>query len=337
MHKEKTNPRIVILGGGTGSYVLASGLSKTGAHVSMIMTMADDGGSNKVIRDGFGLLPTSGIRQAIVALSESQNVLRKLFTYRYHKGGENIEGMTFGNLFMAAMADIMGSQKLGIQETCKLLQVKGDIIPISYDDVRLVAKYADGSVVVGEHGIDEPTHAQGLRIVDLQTEPVAHIEKEAKEAIEQADLIVIGPGDFYTNTVANLVIKGVSEAIEKSKGKVLFVANLMTSPSETPDYKLSDFFKDLAKYLPLQNIDYVLVNSNDNYPESSLKAYAKEHAKPVEDDLTKEHLHSGVKIIRADILSDEVPEKVKGDKLARSMIRHDSQKLAGEVYKIAGL
>ena len=142
-------PHVVILGGGTGSYVVASGLNNMPVKISMLLTMVDDGGSNQTLRDEFGLLPTSGIRQAIVALADNQTILRELFTYRFHQGGKSIEGMTFGNLFMAAMADIMGSQKKGIEETCRLLQVKGDIIPVSYDDVRLVATYEDGSQVIG--------------------------------------------------------------------------------------------------------------------------------------------------------------------------------------------
>lgn len=326
-------PNIVIVGGGTGSYVLASGLADAPVHISMLMTMVDDGGSNRVIRDEFGLLPTSGIRQAIVALSKNKTVLRKLFTYRYHQGGKNLDGMTFGNLFMAAMADITGSQKKGINETCRLLQVKGDIIPISYDDVRLVATYEDGSEAVGEHKIDMPTHS-GLKIKELKTTPIAKINPDAKKAILEADLIILGPGDFYTNTIANLIIEGVVPALKNSRGKKLFIANLMDSRSETPGYKLSNFFEDLDKYMQTDLIDYVLVNNNNDFSKSALKAYAKENTFPIEDDLKSENINSKVKIVRTDLLSDKTPKKEKGDVLRRSMIRHDSDKLRDAILKL---
>ncbi len=235
-------PHIVVLGGGTGSYVVASGLSHMPVKISMLLTMVDDGGSNKTLRDEFGLLPTSGIRQAIIALSNNQTILRELFTYRFHQGGQSLEGMTFGNLFMAAMADIMGSQKKGIEETCRLLQVKGNIIPVSYDDVRLVATYEDDSQVIGEHHIDEPNHDGKLKITDLETRPKAKLSLEAKQALLTADLIILGPGDFYTNTVANLIVDNMVETLKKSQAKILFISNLMTKYGETYNYTIRNFF-----------------------------------------------------------------------------------------------
>lgn len=328
-------PRIVIIGGGTGSYVVASGLSTMPCRVSVLLTMADEGGSNRVLRDEFGLLPTSGVRQAILALSQNKTVLRELFNYRYYHGGKNLEGMTFGNLFMAAIADIMGSQKRGIEETCKLLRVKGDIIPVSYDKIRLVAKYDNGKVVIGEHNIDEPKFRLGPKITGLTTRPKARLNPDAKKAISSADLIVIGPGDFYTNTVANLAIDDLRGVVESSKAKIVFISNLMNSPTEAPDYKLSDFFEDLKKYLSLEKIDYVLINNNYNLPLGALVAYKKEAASPIVDDLQVSDVNSHVKIIRADLLSRRVAEKVKGDTMARSIVRHDPAKLAKAILRIA--
>ncbi len=297
------------------------------------MTMVDDGGSNRVIRDEFGLLPTSGIRQAIVALSKNKTVLRKLFTYRYNKGGAGLDGMTFGNLFMAAMADITGSQKKGIEETCRLLQVKGDILPISYDNARLVAEYEDGTKAIGEHNIDVPKKA-GVRIKLLKTEPNLRLDPKAEKAILTADLIIIGPGDFYTNTIANLIVDGIVDVLKKAKGEMLFIANLMDSRSETPGYSLSDFLGDLKKYMPLNLIKKILVNNNNNFPESALKAYAAENTFPVRDDLKVGDVNPDVKIIRTDLLSEKVPEREKGDVLVRSMIRHDPDKLRDAILDL---
>lgn len=332
MQKKKL-PSVVILGGGTGTFVVASALKKLPVHVTAILTMVDDGGSNKVLRDEFGLLPTSGIRQCIIALSENTTLLRELFTYRFHQGN-GLNGMTFGNIFMAAMADITGSQKQGIEETCKLLQVKGSIIPISYDDVRLVAKYEDGHEVVGEHHIDEPEHDGTLKIVDMYTKPEARISKEAEEAIKQADLIILGPGDFFTNTISNLVIKGVPEAIQSSQAKLVFVSNLMAKYGETYSYTLKDFFKDLKRYISLDEIDYVLVNNNTNFPTDLLELYEQALDMPVTDDITEQNIQPDVHIIRKDLLSDVIPDKQKGDVLQRSMVRHSPEKIAETIHEI---
>lgn len=335
----KKTPHIVVIGGGTGSFVVASGLSEHLAKLTMLMTMVDDGGSNQTLRDEFGLLPTSGIRQAIVALSENKTLLRELFTYRFHQGGNGLNGMTFGNLFMAAMADITGSQKKAIRATCELLQVNGQILPISYDDVRLVATYEDGSQVTGEHAIDEPEHDGKLAITNLETKPTAQLNPEAKQALLEADLIILGPGDFYTNTVANLVVQGLPETLRQASAKIAFVTNLMTKYGEAYDYTLQNFLTDLKKYLPLQEIDYLLVNSNQKYPSRALKAYQKEQSKPVKDNLTARYVTKNpelkkVKIIRTDLLSKTLPKKTKGDQLKRSMVRHDPTLLANEIMKL---
>ncbi len=327
-------PHIVVLGGGTGSYVVASGLSHMPVEISMLLTMVDDGGSNKTLRDEFGLLPTSGIRQAIIALSNNQTILRELFTYRFHQGGQSLEGMTFGNLFMAAMADIMSSQKKGIEETCRLLQVKGNIIPVSYDDVRLVATYEDGSQVIGEHHIDEPNHDGKLKITDLETRPKAKLSLEAKQALLTADLIILGPGDFYTNTIANLIVDNMVETLKKSQAKILFISNLMTKYGETYNYTVRNFFKDLATYLPLELINYVLINNNLKFPDKILSLYKEENSIPVKDDLTSSDINNHVRLIRADILSRSVSKPTMGDNLKRSMIRHDPNYLAKEIIKL---
>lgn len=319
---------MVVVGGGTGTFTVLRGLKElaNGIDISAVVTMADDGGSNKILRDEFGLLPTSGIRQAIVALSADEGLMRELFTYRYYQG-KGISGMTFGNLFMAALSDILKSQKNGIEETCELLQVKGQILPVSYDDVRLFAKYEDGTEVLGEHMIDDPSEKLAKqKIVEFRTVPSSKIDKEARSILESADLIVIGPGDLYTNTVANLVVEGVVDAIKNSKGKVVFVMNLMTKLGEAYEYKSSDFLDDLGRYLPLENVDYVLVNSDYDFDPFLLKAYKKEYAKPVEDDLSD--FYKGIKVVREGVLSHSNIKKQKGDSMKRSMVRHDSNKLA---------
>lgn len=325
--------KVVVIGGGTGTFTLLTGLKNhPDIDITAIVTMADDGGSNKVLRDEFGLLPTSGIRQAIIALSKDTTLLRRLFEYRYYQG-TGISGMTFGNLFLAAVSDILGSQKEAIAETCELLGVKGHILPVSYDNTSLVATYADGTEVLGEHYIDisNPRVAK-QRIIDLRSIPKIKIDDDARLAIMKADLIVLGPGDLYTNTIANLIVTGVSSAIEASMAKVVFVMNLMSRAGETYAYKASDFMEDLSKYLSADRLDYIIQNIETSHSPTVLKKYAQEGSAPVEDDLGDTWQHA--KVMRARMRASHKPSLVKGDALPRSMVRHDSDLLAKELIKL---
>lgn len=321
------NKKIVAIGGGTGTFTLLTGLKNYSAlDISAVVTMADDGGSNKVLRDEFGLLPTSGIRQAIIALSKDTTLLRRLFEYRFYQG-TGISGMTFGNLFMAAVSDILGSQKEAIEETCQLLGVRGHILPVSYENTSLVATYQDGTEVLGEHYIDlSNSKVAKQRIINLRTIPKIKIDEGAKSAILHADMIILGPGDLYTNTIANLVVKGVREAIEKSAAKVVFVMNLMSHLGETYQYQASDYLSDLSDYLSPDRLDYIILNSETSLSPAILKKYTAEGANSVEDDLGATwHL---AKIVRARMRASHRPVLVKGDTLVRSMVRHDPALLA---------
>lgn len=325
-------PKIVVIGGGTGTYTVLTGLRPHPVELTSVVTMADDGGSNKVLRDEFGLLPTSGIRQSIIALSGQDSTLRELFAYRYYQG-VGISGMTFGNLFMAALADIKGSQKEAIEETCRLLHVEGKILPVSYEHTSLVAEYEDGTEVLGEHYIDisSPKVAK-QRIISLRTIPKISISPEAKAAILAADLLVLGPGDLYTNSVANLIVKGVREAIEHSSGKLVFVMNLMSRAGESYNYQASDYLADLGKYLDANRLDHVLVNNKLTIPNEILKKYQAEHSTPVIDDFAK--TWQNAKVTRTALMSKTVYTTEKGDALPRSFARHDPALLAKALIRL---
>jgi uncharacterized cofD-like protein len=322
----KQKPSVVVLGGGTGTYMMLRAIKRLPIELTAILTMVDDGGSNRVLRDEFGLLPTSGISQCIVALSENPSLLRELFDYRYSKGN-GLSGMRFGNLFIAALTDILGSQKEAIEKTTDLLQVRGKILPISYDNVRLVASYEDGTEVVGEHAIDEPQHDGKLHIVGLRTEPKTHITEEARDAILGADLILLGPGDFYTNTAANFVVEGLNEALKQSPGKKIFVTNLMTKLGDSYGYTLTTFLDELDKYYGLDGLDYAVINNNLDYPEKALELYRQQEAEPVRDDVAGDEYH-GVKILREDLFGGTIHQKQASDVLSRSILRHDPKKFA---------
>lgn len=337
MVKKNKTKNIVVIGGGTGTFTILSGLKNfENLHLSAIISMVDNGGSNRIIRDEFGLLPTSDLRQCMVALAseDSNETLRKLFTYRY-ENGIGISGMTFGNLFMAALTDIYkGNQKKAIDETCKILGVTGDIIPVTFDKSHLVATYANGKQILGEHEIDEPDSDQGkLRITNLQIFPKVEVNESAVNVIKSADLVVLGPGDFYTSILPNVVVEGVANAINKSKSKIVYVLNLMTKFGQTVGFKASDFIIELEKYLH-QKPDVVIVNNYKKIPTEIIEKYKQENAVLVEDDLNDFNKDGKMKIIRANIVSDEFYEKSKSDKLVRSLLRHDPEKLARAVLSV---
>lgn len=325
--------KVVVIGGGTGTYTVLLGLKKYPLDLTAIVSMMDSGGSNRILRDEFGILPTSDIRQCIVALASDKGngLIRELFTYRF-QNGIGIEGMTFGNLFMAAVADIYHSQEEAIEKTCRLLDVKGKIIPVTLDNSHLVARYANGAQVLGEHAIDEPSGANGAsRIVELSLFPPAKANKKALLAIAKADLIVIGPGDLYTSLICNLVVDGVAGAVAKSKARKVFIVNLMTKFGQTNGYTAGDHLRELEKYLGSGAIDICLVNKKIKVPKSVMKRYEEEQAELVINDLVNT---KSMKAIEGDYRSSTVYEKHKSDKLIRSLVRHDSDKLAKALYDL---
>ncbi len=322
--------KIVVIGGGTGTFVVLKGLKGYAHHLSAIVTMADSGGSNKRIRDEFGLLPTSDIRQCLVALSDENGgagLLRKLFMYRFEKG-KGISGMTFGNLFMAALADILGSQQEAIRQTGRVLRIHGEVIPVSLTKTNLMAEYENGKTLREEHLIDEPPHDGKLRIQKVYLKPQAHANPEAVEAIRGADCIVLGPGDLYTSLIPNLLVSGIADALKASHAKKIYVLNLMTKFGQTYNFTAADHLAALHTYLG-DAIDAVIINTGKISPET-LAVYAKYHETPVVDNLTA----GAPRIVRADVVSRHQSSRSKSDTLVRSLIRHDSARLGQAIMEI---
>jgi uncharacterized cofD-like protein len=263
-----------------------------------------------------------------LASDDVDEIMRELFIYRY-SSGTGLTGMTFGNLFMAALTDIYGSQKQAIDKTCEILRVSGVILPVTFDNSQLVARYGNGVQVLGEHYIDEPKENLAKEhIVELEIIPEASPNPEALEAIKNADLIVLGPGDLYTSVICNLVVRGVAKAIKASKAKKLYIVNLMTKLGQTYGFKASHHVREIEKYLG-GKLDYILVNKEDSVPKRILARYKEENASPVNDDLK-----SKTEIIRKNLISKVVHEKHENDKLTRSLIRHDSDKLAQAIVEL---
>ena len=321
---------ILLIGGGTGSTVVLEGLkSYRDLNLSVIVGMMDDGGSNAVVRDEFGLLPLSDIRKSLLALYNSGNneVLRKLFLYRFSTG-EGIKGHTLGNLLMIAMTEILGSEIEAIEMFKTLFGINGDIIPVTLEKTKLVAKYNDGSVVKGEHLIDEPNDDK--LITEIYLEPRVKATHNALKAIEEADYIILGPGDIFTTTLPNIVVGGIKKALREAKGKIIYITNLTSKKGQTAGRTQKDCLNIIEKYID-RNVDYILIN-NGMLPEKIYKRYVKKGQLVIEDDIVENDIAS--KVVRADFVATTAIKKDKGDELERSLIRHDSQKLSTELYKI---
>jgi len=328
------NMNIVTIGGGTGTFTVLTGLKKYSVDLTAIVTMADSGGSTGRLRDEFGSLPVGDVRMALAALADDddgRNLLRDLFLFRFDKGEKGLHGHNFGNLFLVALEELLGSQKEAITAVSKILRVKGKVLPVTTQDTHLVAQYSDGSVLKGETFIDEPptTHDVTQRITKLGLDPVAKITPEARTALAKADVIVLGPGDLYTSLLANCVVQGVREAISQSKGKFLYVTNLMSKRGQTSQLTAADHIKEVEKYTG--RMPDIVVHNNRKLPVSILQRYAHWGEYPIADDLDTLR---DVRIVRGDIIAIEAIKKSSGDMLRRSLIRHDADKLAKVIMDI---
>ncbi len=314
--------KVCTIGGGTGNFVVLRGLKHYPLELSAIVSMSDDGGSTGVLRDELGVLPAGDARQCIVALSNSSRLMRNLMNYRFDSGG--LKGHSFGNLFLSALEKITGSFERAIEETGKVLNMKGKVIPVTTEQVRLQMVLNSGKVLEGEKEIYLSQEIeQGYKKISLIPHPEAN--SLAIDEILNADAIIIGPGGFYTSIIANLLVEGIAKAIKKTHAVKIFVVNLMNRKGQTTGYKVSDHVKAIEGYLGEGIFDYVLVNNQE--PEKELIEVYREEGELVRCDI------QGPKIITAPMLG-ELSEKSKGDLIERNLIRHDSKKLANEVMKI---
>jgi len=323
-------PRVVTIGGGTGSYVALEGLKKYDFKLTAIVTMMDSGGSSGKLRDELGVLPPGDIRQCLVALSESSKLLRDMFNYRFEEGG--LKGHSFGNIFLSTLEKNTGSMKKAISEVGKILRIKGQVVPITFTkNTNLCVDLEDGTTIVGETHIDVLEKMEKrARIAKAYLKPPAELNDDAKKAIENADYILIGPGDLYTSIIPNLLVTGVSNVIKTSKAKKIFVMNLMTKHGQTTNYSAGDHVADVEKYLGTGVIDYVVVNTKKPRKET-LMWYEEYEEFPVKDDLDDPKKY---KVIRGSLIKDILVKNANNDMLRRSIIRHDSEKLAKEIIEI---
>jgi len=314
--------KIVVIGGGTGNFAVLRGLKNYDVDISAIVSMADDGGSTGILRDELGVLPPGDVRQCLVALSNSSNMMRSLMSYRFENGG--LGGHSFGNLLLSALEKVTGSFEKAVEEMGKILFIKGKVIPVTTHQVRLKMLLNNRRLLEGEKEIYLSQEIdQGYKSIYLEPFPKAN--PHAIDEIMNADIIIIGPGGLHTSLIPNLLVEGVSEALRNSQATKTFVVNLMNRKGQTTGFKVSHYLSEITRFIGEDIFDYILVN-HQKPPQELIEVYAEE-GELVDNDLIDE------RVIAVPLLGDpkETPKK---DMLKRSLIRHDSKKLAQELMKI---
>jgi uncharacterized cofD-like protein len=314
--------RMVCIGGGTGLHTLLLGLKERFPHMELaaVVSMMDSGGSTGRLRDEFGYLPPGDIRQCLIALSDAPLELRKLMQHRFKAKGSPLDGHVIGNLLLTAFKDLHGGNEVAAIEAMeRILRIRGKVHPVTTCNCQLVATLEDGSVVRGETNIDVPKHDPSLRIRQVALEPDALIFPRTADVIENADYLIIGPGDLYTSIMPNLVIGGMTDAIRTAQRKgacLIYITNTMTKHGETNGFTASDHLAVIQAALDGAKVDAVIINDGEISPEQR-EAYEREHAHPVVNDVEA----SGVIVVAGDLVNKDV------------FARHNSHKLADAVAK----
>ncbi len=309
--------KVVVLGGGTGSSTLLRGLKEFPVDLSAIVSVCDDGNSTGVLREEFSIPAVGDIRRVLIALSETEPLVKELFNYRFHTTSD-LDGHTVGNLLLTASSEITGNLSDGIEALSKVFNLKGKVIPLTEDNVVLVGEMEDGNVIEGEHRITLRNSDIGIKRVYYKENPIP--TKEAVKALEEADLILLSMGSLFTSIIPNLICDEIVDAIDRSRGKIMYVCNMVTQPGETEDFKVSDHIRLLNQYLGKRKIDVVIAN-NGKIEEDMAKRYESlEQKDPVELDLEETE-----KLVEKVICDDYVTVK-------NNLLRHKVMKLSMHIF-----
>ena len=320
--------KILAIGGGTGLPIMLEGSKTYSKNLTAVVTVTDSGRSSGVLREEFGILPPGDARNCLVALSETEEEeqeLYQLFQYRFNRG--SLEGMSLGNLLMAALTDITGSFEQAIKKASKILHIRGKVLPSTLANTHICAELEDNTYVEEEFNV-RAVGKSPIKNVFLKSNDVPPFS-EAVEEILKADIIVIGPGSLYTSLITNLLVTGIRNAIRNSKATKIYVCNIVTQPGQTDHYKVSDHIKAVTKYLGDGVLDYVIVNNN--IPRKDiLDKYQKEGAAVVLMDEGVYNLNVNVK--KADLVEDLNQKRVLWEK--QDLLRHDPDKLADSICRV---
>ena len=309
------NKKVVVLGGGTGLSSLLRGLKQYPIDITAVVSVCDDGSSTGRLREEFNTPAVGDIRKVIVSLSETEPLVEELLNYRFNTTSD-LNGHAVGNLLLTAMANITGNMSDGIESLSKVLNLKGKVLPLTEDNVVLVAKMSDGTVVEGEHNITEAN--KKIKSIYYKNKPV--ICDAVLKAIQEADLIILSMGSLYTSILPNLICKDIIKEIDKSSASIMYVCNMMTQPGETDSFTVSDHVNLLNKYLGKRKVDTVIANSG-KIEQKIIKKYSSLEQKD-EVILDKDKIKElKIKLIKDDFVS-----------LENEQIRHDTLKLAFYIF-----
>ena len=303
---------ICTIGGGTGSSVLLRGLKNYTDFLTAIVTVSDDGGSSGILRKELGVLPPGDFRNCVAALSDSENIIKELFDYRFDQG-KGLKGHSLGNLLIAAMSDITGNFEEGLNQSAKILGAKGTVLPSSLDDIVLQAKLTDGSQVNGESLI--PLKKGKISSVNLNPESAKGTDS-AINALLKADLIIVGPGSLYTSLIPPLLVKDLTNVIKESSALKIYICNVATQKGETDGFSVYDHIVAIEQHTYKDIFDYIVADENDNTPITT-------------------HDETPITISKND---QDNPKVLQFDiKSAEHSLRHDSNKLSNCIKKIYNL
>ncbi len=322
--------RVVAIGGGTGLAVLLRGLKRhvtagvgraiqpNISHLTAVVTVTDEGGSSGRLRREFGMLPPGDIRNCLVALAEDEKILTRLFNYRF-AAGRGLRGHSLGNLFLTALTNLTGDFSMAVKQASEVLAACGEIFPSTLADVHLKALLADGRRVEGESRIHQTrVPIRRLSIVPARCRPMP----ETLKALEQADLITLGPGSLYTSLLPNLLVSGIAQRIARSKARKIYIGNLMTQPGETRAYTVADHLEAVVQHVGQPLFDFVVLN-NRALPPAMRRRYAAEGAEPVTHDLQRVRALGARPVCTPLLLADD------------GVARHDSERLSRLLLKLA--
>lgn len=327
---KKSEIKIAVIGGGTGSFTMLSALKGYTSQIAAIVSMADDGGSTGVLRDELGTLPPGDVRQCLVALSDSPKV-RDLFDYRFDEG--TFKGHSFGNLLLTALEKVNGDFSEAVETASDILRVNGTVIPATLDNVRLKMEWEDTSLTLhGERVIDAEFFKHDPRRAVLSLTPEAKANPRAIQAIEQADIVVIAPGDLYTSLGPLLVIDGIGKALARSKALKIYVSNLVSKRGQTDHFTVSDHAAEIERFAGAPFLDCVLYN--DEVPSAEVAERYKEEGGYITEVDTKVLEASHYTAVGGNFLG-EMAKAHTGDVIpvTRSLIRHDTNSVAKSILK----
>lgn len=307
--------KVVVLGGGTGSSTLLRGLKEFPIDLTAIVSVCDDGNSTGVLREEFSIPAVGDIRRVLVALSETEPLVTELFNYRF-KTTSDLDGHTVGNLLLTASSEITGNLSDGIEALSRVFNLKGKVVPLTEENVVLMGEMEDGTIIEGEHHITE--NRQGIKRVYYKENP--RPTKEAVGALEEADLIILSMGSLFTSIIPNLICDEITEAIDKSRGKIMYVCNMVTQPGETEGFCVSDHIRLLNQYLGKRKIDVVIANSGKIDEEMARRYESLEQKDPVKLD------EEATKTLVDTLLSDDYVI------VKNNLLRHNVLKLGMHIF-----